>query len=559
MVRIEESHPSVKRLLALGQSKGYLLYDEIFEMLPEEMASLPEEVEELYAHFEELGIRVIDRPEHYHSWDDSGSELGSDDELSAPVPGDEEVVRDPVRLYLREMGTVPLLDRAGEVKLARRLEQGEQMIFEALAERPRLVREVLRLERLAAGSRQRFRDFLIHGSDGALDAKAEEWVAELLSSLGRIAEIAGEIRQLRERQREVGSDDELYQQIERQVDPLEAKIAKEIRSTDLGAQIRNGLLDALSAVERELSRVVRDLRRAQVASEREANEELKALHQRRIEKYHRRLRELEERFGATRDELAATLARIRKGQGEYDLAKHHLTVANLRLVVSVARKYVNRGLPFLDLVQEGNLGLIRAVEKFEYRRGYKFSTYAHWWIRQAVGRAVADQGRTIRLPVHMIETLNKLHRTSAYLVQELGREPTADEIGRHMDLPAGRVRQLLKIAQQPVSLETPVGEDGDRHLGELLEDDSAQSPVDSAMAHNLREETRGLLSTLTPREQMVLRRRFGLEDDTEQTLEEVGRSFNVTRERVRQIEREALEKLRHPSRAGKIRSLVDSL
>jgi RNA polymerase primary sigma factor len=563
---IEEKHASVKRLITLGEEKGYLLYDEIFEILPEEVASLPDEVEDVYERLEELGIRVIDRPERYHNRLEQGPidesfEEEDGGETYRPVAGDYEVTRDPVRLYLREMGTVPLLDRAGEVEIARRLEDGERQIYEALAEHLGLLRRVLVLAEVSGGKRDRLRGLLEAGGDGAslaaLEERTRERIERALALFGRIGKSGAEIKRLHKSQVRLRDDENRFQEIERQIDRLVGKITKEIRSGEFNLQARDQLMEVLHAFDREFSRVERDLRRALAAVEREANADLKALHRRRIEKYRVRLRDLEKCAATTRAQLSVTLTKIRQGQGEYDLAKHHLTVANLRLVVSVARKYLNRGLPFLDLVQEGNLGLIRAVEKFEYRRGYKFSTYAHWWIRQAITRAIADQARTIRLPVHMTETLNQLSRTTAYLVQELGREPSAEEIGEAMDMPAAKVRELLKIAQQPVSLEAPVGDDGDAHLGDFIDDKSAESPVESVIASNLKEETRGLLRGLTPRERVVLRRRFGLGDDSEQTLEEVGRTFNVTRERIRQIEREALEKLRHPDAAKDLRYLLD--
>jgi RNA polymerase primary sigma factor len=547
-----------ERLIELGKGKGYLLSDEIHDALPDDMPGVTDGLAEVLS---EMSIQVIDRPEHYQNpvaSETAGGEFEVNEvELPADTSLEFEKGKDPMRMYLREMGRESLLDRQGELEIARRLEHGEWVIYAALGAHPQLLRRILRRRRLG-----HMHPLGLGGPTGSepeepLDSKVSDRIEGELETFQRIAKYNREVHKLRTRQKRYSALGDHHQEMEREIDRLIGKIAEAIRSLGYPIGDRNLVVSLLKDVSRAFSRLENDLERALLAVEDKPNKELQALHRRRIDKYRGKLRELERDYGISSQQLAATIKSIRQGDAEFERAKEELVLANLRLVISVAKKYTNRGLQFLDLIQEGNIGLMKAVDKFEYRRGYKFSTYAHWWIRQAITRAIAEQVRTIRIPVHMMEMINKLIRTSGSLVQELGREPSAEEIGQEMNLPASRVREVMKIAQHAVSLQSPIGKEEDSHLEDIVEDSDADSPVDSLLATDRKEQTAIILKTLTPREERIVRMRFGVGEDSEHTLEEVGRTFNVTRERIRQIENKAMNKLRHPSRAETLKPLLD--
>ncbi|MEP6636919.1 MAG: RNA polymerase sigma factor RpoD [Acidobacteriota bacterium] len=559
------------RLLELGGDKKYLTFDDLNRELPDNVVS-PDDIEDVLQKLEGSNIPVADSDERLLeqaavSVPDDDDDAGDEDvelDLSA---GALEKTNDPVRLYLREMGVVPLLTREGEVAIAKRIERGQLKTQKSIARSPLAVRELLRIgEQLEAGTAN-IREIVLFSEQAELaeDAdKAEEyrnWTIEGIQNIRKLYKHGlKEWDKLRAEQKITrGKKSKKLLRLRRKVARVRLEIAQEIGRLSMTERARQRLINAIRAVQKEVRDAEREISTfTEKLGKKRIKPDDQKEYKRRVSAAKKRLVQIEVDHSISPVEIKRSLQSITIGEQQTGQAKRELVEANLRLVVSIAKKYTNRGLQFLDLIQEGNIGLMKAVDKFEWRRGYKFSTYATWWIRQAITRAIADQARTIRIPVHMIETINKLIRTSRALVQELGREPTSEEIAKKMDIPVSKVRKVLKIAQEPISLETPIGEEEDSHLGDFIEDKSILNPADAVVASNLREITDEVLATLTPREEKVIKMRFGLgTTGSEHTLEEVGQHFAVTRERIRQIEAKALRKLRHPSRSRKLKAFLD--
>ncbi len=572
------------KIVSLGKEKGYITYDELNSLLPSDIFDV-KDIDNIHAQLEKIDIDLVQSPEEY-------LRRHQKQQSRVVIEEEEKGANDPVRIYLKEMGNIELLDREGEVEIAKRIETGKNMIIKALIRSPFVLQQIIQTTQLVEEGHVKIAE-IIKDIEDTEEEEEEEEFQEMNSSLQRARQQF--ISTVEDLKKLIKKKEKALQQLrkvktkkalkkyENQIEKIDEQIFEKLKSINFSEKYISQIKEKLRYYVSEIERLEKEIRDIEARTKMKPAHLIKAYHKaakdtkeaqrlggrlrismkklkdlcEKLEENTKRLKEIVQETHSTAEEMKNTLADVEQGEQMAQQAKEELIKANLRLVVSIAKKYTNRGLSFLDLIQEGNIGLMKAVDKFEYQRGYKFSTYATWWIRQAITRAIADQARTIRIPVHMIETINKIVRTSRALVQEMGREPTPEEIAEKLNLPVDKVRKVLKIAKEPISLETPIGDEEDSHLGDFIEDKKIMQPLEAVIHMDLAEQTRRVLSTLTPREEKVVRMRFGIGEKTDFTLEEVGKDFDVTRERIRQIEAKALRKLRHPSRSKILKSFAE--